>query len=161
MTQQYIITDPCYLLDDEVWQKCCDAAKMPSGDWNDEVFNAHVSDALKVMSGANAWACQTGFGDWTNSIQGSGTVIQNEFAADSGMVCVCQLNDKTLASMHTKYPTGLGHCAAIIECEGEVKVSFDTDDANWTVVYIEDAVDHAFCSYESAYPEDDDEESDW
>jgi len=157
---KYIITDPCYLLDDDTWQKCCDAAKLPSGNWSDDIFNAYVADALKMLSGSEAWASETGFGDWSNSIQGTGTILQNEFAADSGMVCVCELNDKVEASMHDKYPTGLGHCAAIIECTGPVKVEFNKDDSNWTVLYIRDSANNAFRSEEDDvenYFEDDDE----
>ena len=62
-----------------------------------------------------------------------------------------ELNDKVEAGMHNKYPTGLGHCAAIIECEGPIKVEFNKDDPNWTVLYIRDCVNHTFCSNEDDF----------
>lgn len=154
---KYIITDPCYLLDDDTWQKCCNAAQLPSGEWNDDVFNAYVEDALKTLSGNKAWASSTGFGDWTNYISGMKNVLQPEFAADSGMVCVCEFNDKVEAAMHIKYPTGLGKCAAFIECEGQVRVDFDTEDKNWTVVYITDET----TTFHSSYADDEAQDDDW
>ena len=153
---KYIITDPCYILDRETWGKCCDAAKMPSGEWNDEVFNAHVADALKVLTDSAAYACQTGFGDWTNRIYGS-NVLYPEFVADSGMVCVAEFNDKVENSLKTKYPTSKflkNGLAALIECEGDIKVEFDTEDINWTVVYIKDSKGNWFESMQPECEED-------
>ena len=152
---KYIITDPCYILDRETWGKCCDAAKLPSGVWSDEVFNAHVADGLTMLSGSPAYAFQTGFGDWTNRIDGL-NVLYHEFVADSGMVCVCEYNDKVENAIKTKYPTSnflKNGLAALIEYEGDIQVKFDTEDINWTVVSIKDSKGNWFESMQPEYEE--------
>lgn len=40
---KYIITDPCYLLDDKIWQECCNVGALPNGGWDNEAFNQKVA----------------------------------------------------------------------------------------------------------------------
>ena len=150
---RYIITDPCYLLDDDVWQKCCKAAERPDHSWDDELFATKVANELTKMTGQKAWASETGFGDWSNTMCGNNVkIIQSYFVADSGMVSVCVLTPEIEAH-------GFDYFGAIIECEGDVTVNFDKEDSNWTVVYIKDAVD-CFHSLLSPYADEEEEEDD-
>lgn len=169
MSKQYIITDPCYIIGNEEWSKICDQC---SGDnWNDEKFNSLCSDALKVLSGTtNATACHTGFGDWSNSMHSDdpteSNIIQPDFFADSGMVCVVEYNDKVKAALEAK---DNGHLvnedvggAAIIEIQddSEIDIEMNTDDENWTQVAISTPNEHFWSDY--PYDEEDEEEiDDW
>ena len=162
MSKQYIVTDPCYIIGNEEWSKICDQCSN-NGDWNDDKFNSLCSDALKVLSGTkDACACHTGFGDWSNAMHCSNDnkVIQCDFFADSGMVCVVEYNDKIKAALKSKDNERLVDedvgGAAIIECDGDVKIEFDTEDPDWTVVYIED--DHD--CFNSCLPMDEEEDDD-
>lgn len=85
---KYVVTDPCYILDNKTWDKCCKFL-----DDSPKAFNEAVSKALTDLSGFPAYACDTGFGDWNNKIYGS-YIIHKEFCADSGMVCVCRLTSE-------------------------------------------------------------------
>lgn len=136
---KYVVTDPCYLLEDDVWSNCCNAATANGQEWNNEVFNAEVTKALKQMSGGNAWASETGFGDWSNCMHGDDSRIESvDFAADSGMVCVCEMTPAVEEVLKKKFPAGDVGLVSIIECIGEVSVEFDKSDENWTVVYVDD-----------------------
>lgn len=98
---KYIVTDPCYLLPDDIWDKCCEVFKDDDETKYDR-FDEEVSKALSDFTGFPAYACGTGFGDWDNSIWGDG-VIKHDFVADAGMVCVCRLTDKVLQHLKEKY----------------------------------------------------------
>ena len=135
---KYVITDPCYILDNEAWDRCCEIARSKD-DWYD-IFNNAVKDELEKLSGKEAYACETGFGDWDNSIYGSSysKIEKLEFCADSGMVCVCALTNNVEESLKQKFPAGYNGCVAVIDCEGEVEVKMDKRDKGWTVVNIKD-----------------------
>lgn len=148
---KYIVTDPCYLIDKDVWADCCKEAELPNHGWDNELFNARVANELTKMTGQKAWASDTGFGDWDNTIHGNpDKIIQSEFCADSGMVSVCILTDDMEAKLRAEYPYGFNTLGAIIECDGEVQVKFDKDDPDWTVVYIDDGSD----TFNSCLPPD-------
>lgn len=148
---KYIVTDPCYLIDKDVWSDCCKEAELPNHGWDNELFNARVANELTKMTGQKAWASDTGFGDWDNTIHGNpDKIIQSEFCADSGMVSVCILTDDMEAKLKAEYPYGFNTLGAIIECDGEVQVKFDKDDPDWTVVYINDSSD----TFNSCLPPD-------
>lgn len=138
---KYVITDPCYILDDATWSKCCKlASPINSRDWNSEVFDTEVSKALKQFANSdNAWVSETGFGDWNNYMCGDeGKVLSAEFGADSGMVCVCELTPSVEAALKTSLGSSENSLVSIIECTGKVSVEFDKSNKNWTVVYIDD-----------------------
>ena len=82
---KYVVTDPCYILNNDTWDECCKFL-----DDSPKAFNEAVSKALTDLTGFPAFACDTGFGDWNNKIYGS-YIIHKEFCADSGMVCVCRI----------------------------------------------------------------------
>lgn len=129
---QYIITDPCYILPDNIWSECC-----KSLDDGFEVFNQAVSKALTEFTGYKAWSCDNGYGDWINEIYGPG-VIKPNFYADSGMVCVCRLSPSALEYWQEKNITTYLAGAAFFEMSEDIDVKFDKSDIHWTVVKIRD-----------------------
>jgi len=159
--KQFIITDPCYILPDDVWQDCCQKAFRNELGWREqsEIFDNAVQEQLMKLSGTIAWASSTGIGDWTNKIWGdSEHIIQSEFCADAGMVCVCELTDKTLVAIEDKGGKLGDGIAAIIETDGDIYVDMDRTDKDWTVVRIKDAAGNRFHSDENCYDEGEDDE---
>ena len=134
---KYIVIDPCYLLDNTLWQECCNVGILPNGDWDNEAFNQKVAQELTKLSGAKAYACHTGFGDWSNKLSGPNVEGDGTFYADAGMVCVCKID----AAILSKYPLSeLQRLGAVFEAQGEIDVDFNTEDPCWTEVHIKDTV---------------------
>ena len=151
---KYIITDPCYLLDDKIWQECCDAGALPNGGWDNEAFNQKVAQELTKLSGAKAYACHTGFGDWTNKLSGPNVEADGVFYADSGMVCVCKID----AAIMNKYSLReLKRLGAVFHTLGEIEVKFNTEDPCWTEVHIKDTVNCMYWNTSGAQSDFDEE----
>lgn len=136
---KYIVTDPCYILDDDTWKECCKVFYIYK---NDEFiyqrFDEAVSKALTNLTGHQSYACDTGFGDWCNKIYGL-SVIKHDFCADAGMVCVCRLNHKVLDNLYKN--NGEENAlsgAAIFEMSEDIDIEFDVSNKDWTVVKIKD-----------------------
>lgn len=135
---KYIITDPCYILDDDIWSTCIKASTV-NRDFNQDAFDNLVRKQLELLSGHKAWVSSTGYGDWTNYMEGDESkIIQHEFTADSGMVCVCKLTKDVEDSLRKKIPIGLENLVAIIECDNDAAVKLDTTNKHLTVVYVYD-----------------------
>ena len=102
---KYVVTDPCYILDNDVWSKCCEVFdKYKDDEFMYQRFDEAVSKVLIEYTSYPAFACGTGFGDWSNQLSGIG-VIKSEFFADAGMVCVCRLTSKMLQHWKEEYGT--------------------------------------------------------
>lgn len=90
------VTDPCYVIDVDAWDKICNEAGSMRGDWSDN-FDKLVSDYLFDKTG-KLWAIagSTYYGDWSNGMNGE-PVVKSEFVADSGMWCVVpvEFNERT------------------------------------------------------------------
>ncbi len=154
---KYIVTDPCYLLPDGTWDKCCEVFKDDVKSMYDK-FDEEVSKALSEFTGFPAYACGTGYGDWSNSIWGDG-VIKHDFVADAGMVCVCRLTGKVIQHLKEKYgEDNIYSGLALFEMSENIRVDFDTSDPNWTVVKIKDLQTGETIQSETA---DEDEEDYW
>lgn len=159
---KYVVTDPCYILSNEAWDKCCEL--LHEGTEADfEAFNTAIAGELTLLSGAKAWVADTGYGDWNNQIWGPG-VIKHDFFADAGMVCVCKLTPEIEIKLdlgNESHARGV----AIFETEGVESVRFDTEDSNWTVVEIQTKEGRIESNpaeeEEEEYDEDEDEEQDW
>ena len=122
---KYIVTDPCYIVrNDYIWEQFCKFWFDGKYEEAEAVVSAEVGTPVRIS--------ETGFGDWTNHIYGPG-VIENEFFADAGMVCVCELTDKIVDTMTEEYHRVLG---AIFEADEVQDIEFDTSDRSWTVVKI-------------------------
>ena len=67
MAKQYVVTDPCYILPDDVWSECLQKTGEYNDSWCDR-FDEQVQAALSAFVGSKAWAESTGFGDWTNEM---------------------------------------------------------------------------------------------
>ena len=118
---KYVVTDPCYILDNDVWSKCC------------EVFDKYKDDEFMYQR------------FWKNKLSGIG-VIKSDFFADAGMVCVCRLTPKMLKLWKEKYGTQAFSGMAIFEASKDISVEFDVSDKNWTVVNIKDNKTQAIIS---------------
>ena len=154
---KYAVTDPCYLLSRETWDKCCEVFNNDDKHMY-EKFDEEVSKALSEFTGFPAYACGTGFGDWSNSIWGSG-VIKGDFLADAGMVCVCRLTDNILEHLKKKYgDTNSLSGIALFEMSENIKVDFDVSNSDWTIVTIKDL--QTGVTIQSEY-EDEDKDDSW
>lgn len=149
MSKRYVVTDPCYILPDTTWKECLEKCDEFASEANwSEVFNKEVEQALKDFTQGQAFVESTGFGDWSNTLEGPNVQGVGSFCADSGMVCVCELIGKVeqaLGNIHDG-------CVAIFDAEGPLKVDFDTSDSDWTVVNIEDAEGNC---WNTSIPDDD------
>lgn len=155
----YIITDPCYIIEDSVWDNIC--SQCTSEDFYNGKFNKLVADHLTKITGQQAYASETGFGDWSNQLFASiPELLKNtgNFCADSGMVCVAKYD----AALLTKYaPSTISNISAIFEVEGELKVNIDTSNNDWTQITMSDSAGHTFSTlpadvmFEEDYDEDD------
>lgn len=150
MSKYKVITDPCYILPDDTWSECIQKAGEYDKGWS-ERFNHEVAKALTEFSGSNAWVERTGFGDWNNEVFGP-SVVEPYFAADSGMVCVCDYSEPVRAVIKD-ISEG---CAAVIETSGDISVEFDRSVSDWTVVNITDLVDDN--TWHTHIPDDDEED---
>ena len=146
---KYVITDPCYILPDDVWSECIEKAGENDTGWCDR-FDEQVQAALSAFVGSKAWAERTGFGDWSNVVFGP-NVIQDHFCADSGMFSVCEFNDKVKEALKD-CPE---HCYAVFETEGTISVEFDNSESDWHVAKIKSSNGD---SWETDLPCDDEDE---
>ena len=161
MSKKYVITDPCYILPEEDWRKCCDYAdktsKEDNNDWS-EIFHTAVEMALTRFTNASSWADSTGFGDWTNALWGPNVNGTGAFFADSGSVCVCEYTDKVAEALGDLTEKD---GAAVFEAEGPIEVEFDRSDSSWTIVNIEDANGDCWHTDIPYDPDEDEEDEEW
>ena len=98
----------------------------------------------------------TGFGDWSNTITSNSkhiNVLNSEFYADAGMMCVVEINDKL-----EKFLKG-NDIGAIFEADCDISVEIDDDDRNWYVLKIMDENGwNELATSEDPEQEDEDEE---
>lgn len=127
---KYVITDPCYIVDEKTWDKCL--KDFPN-------FPKLIAEHLTKLTKENAYASDTGFGDWSNALFDSKGCI-GYFGADSGMVSVCKYTKK-VAERLSGISAG---CYCVFEADGPLDVVFDTSNKQWTVVNIKDAVGNEF-----------------
>lgn len=107
--------------------KCCEVFdKYKDDEFMYQRFDEAVSKALVEYTGYPAFACGTGFGDWSNQLSGIG-VIKSDFFADAGMVCVCRLTSKMLKHWKEEYGTQDFSGIAIFEASKDISVEFDVD----------------------------------
>lgn len=144
---KYLVTDPCYIVEDEMWDKLCAKAdeitNHDEGNRWSNAFDKLVENHLKELYGV-AYVAGTGFGDWTNEIDGK------RFVADAGMVTVVPA-EKIPQKIYEEYNNHLG---AIVEVEDNASVFLDTSNPDWTVVKVGE--------FESLpYDNEEDEEADW
>ena len=147
--KKIVVTDPCYIMSSEDWDACCKEAEQRKDEhkqeW-EEAFDEIVSRKLTELSGHEAYATSTGFGDWNNDIDGQ------QFCADSGMVCVCELTDNIREVIDSRF-IGM----AVFETDKDIEIEFDWSDSDWTVVRIIDkTTGREIVSSQEPYSDDDD-----
>ena len=138
---KYVITDPCYIVDEKTWDKCL--KDFPN-------FPKLIAEHLTKLTKEKAYASDTGFGDWSNGLISKDGYI-GSFGADSGMVSVCKYTKKVAERLSGIF----AGCYCVFEADGPLNVVFDTSDKQWTVVYIEDVLGNEF---ETLKPEPDEDE---
>ena len=129
---KYVITDPCYIVDEKTWDKCL--KDFPN-------FPKLIAEHLTKLTKEKAYASDTGFGDWSNGLISKDGYI-GSFGADSGMVSVCKCTRKVAERLSGVF----AGCYCIFEADGPLNVVFDTSDKQWTMVYIEDVLGNEFQS---------------
>ena len=138
--KKFIVTDPCYILPNNIWDECCKEFDIQD-DTMYERFDNKVQEELRKFSGTEkAWAGSTGIGDWSNTLNAVSSdikIIESDFGADAGMVCCVELTPSVENSLMEKYERLIG---AIFEVESEAEVTCEIDqsDKNWTIVRILD-----------------------
>ena len=132
----YVVTDPCYIIQDErLWNSLVDEM------YKDDQLGSDtypVTRELENITKCEAWSAQTGYGDWANRMEGDSVLgVNEEFCADSGMVCVCRYtNEVSRILLYNEIPS---YCYALVEMDPEtVRVTMDCSNHRWTVVTIED-----------------------
>lgn len=128
----YIVTDPCYLLNGENWEKYIQALQ-------DSGQNAPACNSLlSGLLGTGAKADHTGYGDWGNILnceEGEDRILREEFCSDAGMVCCCEFTPEIEAHIKERK---LGHwCYAVFEAENPA-VEISRKDPQWTMIKITD-----------------------
>ena len=129
---KYVITDPCYIVDEKTWDKCL--KEFPN-------FPKLIAEHLTKLTKEKAYASDTGFGDWSNGLISKDGYL-GSFGADSGMVSVCKYTKKVAERLSEIF----AGCYCVFEADGPLDVVFDTSDKQWTVVYIEDVLGNEFQS---------------
>lgn len=132
MSKILYITDPCYILPGDTWSEVVNKYNSDS-----DIFKA-LEKELEKISGAKAYVSSTGLGDWINEIysEDPSKIINRRFCADSGLVCVCEVNEVSEECL--KQYTTTAHMCAKVEVSDNYTVEFDQSDQFWTVVIIKD-----------------------
>ena len=78
--QDVVITDPCYLVRDELWRELCET----------KLNNARITPTKVEIGGVRMILADTIYGDWMCVLEGSRNGEEHtfgRFTADAGMVC--------------------------------------------------------------------------
>lgn len=150
MSKILYITDPCYILPGDTWSEVVNKYNSDS-----DIFKA-LEKELEKISGAKAYVSSTGLGDWINEIysEDPSKIINRRFCADSGLVCVCEVNEVSEECLK-QYTTPARLCAKV-EVSDNYTVELDHSDPSWTVVIIKDENNKIHSCI--PYDEDDEEE---
>lgn len=151
MVKRLLITDPAYILPQKTYSRIVDTYLKDNNENSYKTFYEQLAKALEELSGAKAYVESTGFGDWVNTIYSSDPdkIINDKFAADTGLVCVCEKNAQIEKSIKENFPYP-ELCIAEIIVEDTYTVSFDTRIKDWTIVNIDDNN----TAFNSSIPED-------
>ena len=136
--KKYILTDPCYLVENPVdWDAYLELISPEDASAGD--------DFLGFLLGTEAHAAWTGAGDWINELhcdRGTNKLLRGMFAADAGLVAFLELTE----DIGDALPRLASYSYAVLEAEAPV-CTFDTSDPRWTVIYIQDADGSAYSSH--------------
>lgn len=147
---KFIVTDPCYIVPEDVWNEACKYKDGYDIDYTN--FEKVISDAC----GTKVDCCYTGCGDWDNSISGPhDNIINKEFCADSGMVCFAKLTPEIENNMVANDINLANNSVAAVIDVSDAHVEWHGND-EWTIASIRTPEGYF---YSEDYPADEDD--DW
>ena len=119
----YIVTDPCYLVSNDVWTEICDKTKTKSNDVFVEELTKHLPKGAMIQT--------TRIGDDLNSIypvweEECVNIVQSSFTSDSGFICIVPVEETKQYKDDIRF--------AIVESDDELEYGFDISTYNKTVV---------------------------
>jgi len=141
---KYVVTDPCYLTDDqELWRAYCDLLFTDI-----DKDNAKSTNYLAKKTGFKILGiADTGVGDWSNSIKvvkGDSTCIkERSFGADAGLVCLVEVDDN-----FKKWNAKNDHYGAEFELDTLTNFDFDTS-KDFTVLRVKGNYNNQICEISS------------
>lgn len=137
MLNNYLITDPCYILPPEVWDEC-------KGD-----IEATEAALKSYTKDDTAFVVNTGYGDWVNSIEAKKDLAVNKgkFAADSGLVCWCRVDDDVLVEIKDKLGMSFDNLVACIRTGRLLYALADMSLPNWTVIKVYDMLNDELVAF--------------
>lgn len=126
------VTDPCYVIDVDEWDKICHKAGDMMGDWSRN-FDALVTNYLREKTG-EVWAVagSTYYGDWSNEMRGR-PVVSGEFYADAGMWCVVP------AEFNERNDMNMLDGAAVLEFDEDTSIRVvvaETNERQWAEIEV-------------------------
>lgn len=104
LVKDVVITDPCYLVRDELWRELC----------RTKLDNARITPTRVEVGSVKMILADTIYGDWMCALEGKSSGEDHEFGkftADAGMVCAATLGKADTAKVLSRLPK---HCYAII-----------------------------------------------
>lgn len=158
--RKFIVTDPCYILPSETWDKACTDCFTGNANEDLRAFDERIEQELRKFAETdNAWVDETGFGDWENSLIATTADVRIQshgFSADAGMVCVCEVTDHVAGAIDVRL---MDRCIAMFEVDdnSRIQVTFDRDEPNWTQVIIRADGKKIITSMEAEYGEEEDD----
>lgn len=122
------ITDPSYLIPSEKWSELVD--KQDEDTITNLIISYFVDNNIKPLAvGA------TGYGDWSNQVHSASErvdIVQPEFGADAGLVCVVEGTPAAILALHENKIAS--HAFATLNVPGDTRVTINYDNPNWTVL---------------------------
>lgn len=118
----YIVTDPCYLVSNDVLTEVYDKTKGKG-------IKTFVEELTKYLP-KGTMVQVTGIGDDLNSIypvweEACVNIVQSSFTSDSGLICIVPVEETKQYKDDIRF--------AIVESDDELKYGFDTTTYNKTV----------------------------
>jgi hypothetical protein len=145
-----IITDPCYFINDEIWQALCSEVWFNNGKGTDftDVGTIYMG-SIKILYSSTA------HGDGCYTVTECEGIIQNEFGVDAGMMAVISKEDFERLSND---PLTVGLYAVVEDFDGTIEASQDGNFNGDLCVFTDGTGDS---DEDSWIDEDEDDDDSW
>ena len=146
--KKFCVTDPLYILSEEVWTECCDVLNEDDDqEETSKLFTERLSTALNSITGGKSWVFETNRLDGVNCLKGKDHIITKHFTSTSGTVCILEFTNEIKEAIE-KREININGNVAIFEAEGIQDVEFDTISEYLPVIYINTTDGYKFNSLE-------------